>query len=62
MLIYRVLCCALPPLSPWVTGLMHSCCYGGGWQCVNQKNKENVENMELASKILHMIIPKTLII
>jgi hypothetical protein len=26
------------------------------------KNKEDVENMELASKILHMIIPKTLII
>jgi hypothetical protein len=36
-----MLCCALPPLSPWVTGLMHSYCYGGGWQRVNKK-QENV--------------------
>ena len=37
MFIYRILGCAVPPLSSWVTGLMHSCCYGGGWQCVSQE-------------------------
>ena len=58
MFIYRIL---LPPLSPWVTGLVHNCFYGRV-AVRKPKNQEDVENMELASKILHMIIPKTLII
>ena len=52
MFIYRILGCAAPPLSSWVTGLMHSCCYGGGWQCVNQekprrrgKHEISIENI-----------------
>ena len=52
MFIYRILGCAVPPLSSWVTGLMHSCCYGGGWQCVSQekprrrgKHEISIENI-----------------